>query len=302
MDDDYRDVHRAADAAAPAMARAVVTAFRAIAGNVDPAHLTSALITDGADGAIGVVVVATESEVATRAAVEGPIRDAFADSGRRSVENLVGELRANALGDLEPFAEDPFDLEFEETRPRAASIADELAAVLVVQIDEQMRAAIRHQVELAFLHGVPPRELARRILDEGLGLTARQAGAVDAFRRRLEVAGVDAADVDRRTARYHEAHLRRRATTIARTETLNAANQGQLEAWRQATDAGLISADARREWVATFDDRLDVELCEPMDGVRIPLDQPWVLPNGARVMVPSFSHPNCRCTASLIPA
>src|ERR1017187_1097926 len=40
-----------------------------------------------------------------------------------------------------------------------------------------------------------------------------------------------------------------RAEMIARTETMDAANQGALAAWSEAQDAGLLSADATKVWI-----------------------------------------------------
>ena len=39
--------------------------------------------------------------------------------------------------------------------------------------------------------------------------------------------------------------------------------------------------------------------CEKMTDVETPLGEPWTLPDGRKVMVPTESHPRCRCSAGL---
>ncbi len=87
-----------------------------------------------------------------------------------------------------------------------------------------------------------------------------------------------------------------RAELIARTEVMRASNEGQLEAWDQATDAGLLTGNEQKEWIVTPDDRL-CPICEPMDGVTVPLDDDFDV-DGDKVDAPP-AHPNCRCTVGL---
>lgn len=89
-----------------------------------------------------------------------------------------------------------------------------------------------------------------------------------------------------------------RAENIARTETMRASNQGQLEAWDQATEAGVLTGDEKKEWIVTPDDRL-CPICEPMEGELAPLDGTFDV-DGTRVDGPP-AHPRCRCTVGLRP-
>lgn len=90
-----------------------------------------------------------------------------------------------------------------------------------------------------------------------------------------------------------------RAEVIARTETMRASNEGQQEAWDQATESGLLTGDEKQEWIVTPDDRL-CPICEPMDGVQVGLDELFDV-DGDQVDGPP-AHPNCRCTIGLVAA
>lgn len=87
-----------------------------------------------------------------------------------------------------------------------------------------------------------------------------------------------------------------RAETIARTEVMKASNQGHLEAFTQATESGLLTGNETKEWIVTPDDRL-CPVCEPMDGVNVPLHGTFDV-DGQQIDGPP-AHPNCRCTVAL---
>lgn len=75
---------------------------------------------------------------------------------------------------------------------------------------------------------------------------------------------------------------RDRAEVIARTEIIRAHAEGQLEALDQL---GVEEVGVAVEWATAGDDKV-CELCEPLEGVVMKLDE-------ARGMLPR--HPNCRC-------
>ena len=151
--------------------------------------------------------------------------------------------------------------------------------------------------------------MARALRDE-IGLHSRQQRAVSTFREKLTNQLADrhprwttdrlAEEVNRKTGRYGDALLRYRAEVIARTEIVRAESEGQLTLWKEAKSQGLLDPDRTvRVWITTPDDRLDTELCEPMDGEETGLEEPWTLPDGRAAMVPQDSHPQCRCSAGL---
>lgn len=87
-----------------------------------------------------------------------------------------------------------------------------------------------------------------------------------------------------------------RADTIARTESMRAANEGQQQAWDQAVEAGLLTGNEQQVWIVTPDDRL-CPICEPLDGELADLDGTWNA-DGEDIDGPP-AHPNCRCTVGL---
>ena len=148
---------------------------------------------------------------------------------------------------------------FDVTNPRAVEWIQNHAGETIDGINETTREAIRDVVEAAFEDQFEVTELADKI-EELIG------------------------DAER-------------ADVIARTETMTASNQGQLEAWNQATDAGLLTGDEQKEWIVTPDDRL-CPYCEPLDGQQVPLNGVFKSDLGD-VDAPPL-HPRCRCTIGLV--
>jgi SPP1 gp7 family putative phage head morphogenesis protein len=155
-------------------------------------------------------------------------------------------------------AKDDVGFKFDETNPKATEWASQNAADLVGGITESARDEIKDLVEHAFEEQVSVDDLAKQI-EEVIG---------DANRAEL----------------------------IARTETMRASNEGQLEAWEQATEDGLLAGNEQKEWIVTPDDKL-CPVCEQMDGVIIPLDEDFDV-DGDMIEGPP-AHPNCRCTLGL---
>lgn len=130
-----------------------------------------------------------------------------------------------------------------------------------------------------------------------MGLTESQALAVDNYRRSLIGQGVPEGKALERVKRYASRVHRRRAETIARTETIRAASSGQSLLWQEGIDEDLIEpARTWRVWIVTPDDRL-CAICEPMDGQRVRLDEEFQSAIGPVYTSPL--HPNCRCTVAL---
>jgi hypothetical protein len=199
---------------------------------------------------------------------------------------------------------------FDVTNPEAVRWAQTRAATLVTAVSRETRAAIAQVIARGVLQGVPPIETARA-LRAVIGLTPRQASAVEAFRasllrlrgrpegRAVETAlqrvsnrGLTLDRVRALVARYAERLLGQRAWLIARTETMAALNEGQRQLWGQAREE---LDGMERIWLITDDDRL-CELCEPLDDARAPIDGSY--PEGGGDGPPR--HPNCRCTEALV--
>ena len=205
-------------------------------------------------------------------------------------------------------------VQFDASHAAARSWAEQHAATMVVEVTEAAREAVRNIITAAYTNGVEPRTAARQIMDV-IGLTARDADAVMNLRAALESAGpgtvvkagkvriripadgIDAELIDLRVSQYGARLLRARATNIARTETLAAANAGQTELWRASETAGYLKPGATRVWLTTPDDRICPD-CVGMDGQIRGLNEPFHTPGGQEVDSPPL-HPSCRCATGL---
>lgn len=120
----------------------------------------------------------------------------------------------------------------------------------------------------------------------------------ESIKDEVESAFDDQFDVDELSDRIYELiGDENRAERIARTEVMKASNAGQQNLWDQAVEGGMLSGNEKKEWIVTPDDRL-CAVCEPMDGVVVPMDEPFDV-NGELMLEPPV-HPNCRCTVGLV--
>lgn len=198
-------------------------------------------------------------------------------------------------------------LNFEAVNPRAVAEAARQAANLVRQVSLETKMAIRDVIVRAQQAGLTIRQQTREIR-RLVGLTQRQAAAVFRQVRALEATGLRGKRLQERADRLFQTAVRRRAQTIARTETIRSANLGQQELWRQAADQGLINTNAmQRVWIVTPDDRL-CPFCRPMDGQvvgfeetfisgRVPLQTGGVRHLENTLLPPA--HVGCRCAVGL---
>jgi hypothetical protein len=179
---------------------------------------------------------------------------------------------------------------FDGELPGAVKAAKKRAAKMVTGITKETERAIRNAIATAIKNGTPPLQAAREIR-ELIGLNSAQAQAVLAFREQMKKQGLKQDRIDAAAEKYSTRLLKERSEKIARTEIMDALNAGQHEAWVQAREDGLLSANATKEWIVTPDDLLCAD-CEAMDGVTVPLDE------GFDEGDPPL-HPNCRCTTGI---
>lgn len=145
--------------------------------------------------------------------------------------------------------DDTFNISFDKLSPEAIAYAKEHAAALIDDLSDTTKQDIQ-----------------------------------DAIAAALEGDGIDAAIEDIAAAVGDDA----RAELIARTELMDAANQGALEAMSSAQDAGLLSANATKVWIASPDACDD---CLDLDDEEVALDDDFSSGDDAPP-----AHPNCRCS------
>lgn len=280
-DPEWRTIHGAADSMRREMNRAFL---RSIARTQDA--LTLAAIERALEsGDLAAAEEAIPWDVLERE-FTAEIQPVVAETVRRGGEASIKHLPAAVVAQMR------FDL----LNPRSVDFIRQHTAELVREVIEETRAAIRGVIQRAFEEGMHPRRSARYIR-ELVGLTERQAAAVENLRRRLLRDGASMQRAEEEAAKYSRRLHRNRALNIARTETLRAANEGQNLLWQQGIEEGLILPERTfREWIVTPDDRL-CEFCEPMDGQRVGMNEPFQSELGPVDLPPL--HPGCRCTVAL---
>lgn len=149
--------------------------------------------------------------------------------------------------------------------------------------------------------GISAHQIARKVrqqLKDSFGLNKRQGDALANYRAGLE--GLHSpSTIESMVKIRSEEMLEYRAKMIAVTETRVAANRAQLAAWHAMVQDGVLDPLQKRKWVLGAKDACDA-VCKPMAGKVVGLNEPWILPGGREAMVVSESHPNCRCSQSLV--
>lgn len=306
----YEVAHRIAARMEGPVARAFLAAVERMQSFVDIARLEAALRT----GDVETIYRAGGADLLGQVlANDDALRDALLRTSAATGEASADVLQAAGVG-----------ASFDARHPDVVLYARSQAAKLVVQVSDDQREAIRLVVALAAEQGIgvrtqaraireivgvrpqhaqAPLRLAQEIRDgQAAAATARRLSAVDKaqIRSRIQRGTVTEGFVERMRETYTRRLLNRRALDIARTETLDAANQGQLMSWKQATEQGVLPATARRVFVVTPDDRLrDTHAAVPgMNEGGVGLDEPFDTPLGPRMAPPI--EPNCRCGQGLI--
>jgi len=199
---------------------------------------------------------------------------------------------------------------FDVTNPAAVAHAEAHAAELVTSISAETRQAINKIVQRMFVEGIPPKQAAG-LIKKIVGLTETQANAVVNLHQRIltsegkliyagntpirvPTGGMSAAQLDRVTQKYADRLLRQRAMNIARTETIKAANEGQMGLWRQAQARGELGPNIRHEWIADFSERT-CQVCQGVSGEVVPVGSEFSI----GVTNPP-AHPMCRCSTGLV--
>jgi hypothetical protein len=311
----YKWLHDIADTAAPEIRDAFLKAIEDLRGSLKEAELAKALESGSVDRVLEVLGIDDTLKEALRATILPPLEDVLIDAGR-------GTTAAT-------FPKDgSLQMRFDISNPNVVRYIQNNDLRLIQQVTDDTRGAVRQIVADALQFGGHPRDQARAIR-ELVGLTEKQAAAVENFRNMLEggdraaltrelrdrrfdptldrALGSDAVDnltqdqIDTMVARYRDRMLTMRAETIARTETINAAEAGKQMAWEQAANNGLLTRSKLRQgWLVTPDDRLclicaAIPLLNP-DGV--PLGGYFTTPIGP-VLRPTV-HPQCRCDLYLM--
>lgn len=190
------------------------------------------------------------------------------------------------------------ELKFDVVNPRISKWIKTNTGKRIKDLTTESKKAIDDMVKASFMQGIPPRDAANTIRSS-IGINERQAKALMNYQGGLVKRGIKGEDLARKLSTKKDEYLKYRTNMIARTETANALNAGHLELWNQAADEKLIDPKkSEKEWVAGPGACLD---CKEMNGERVPIDEPWITPDGDPVMEPSQIHPSCNCGMEIHP-
>lgn len=323
---EWRSVHRAADANRATVARTLTSAWSEARADIDLTMLEGAIERgdiERADQIVGAALTAAHSDL--RTAIEARILTTLVDGGQAALRSARsrGSWFRSASGALTLTPRSAtLTMTFDAVNPRALAYAARRAADLIVEIGPDTLAAVRELIGRGMREGIAPRVLAQSIRDS-VGLHSGQVRAVDnlikdlraaqpgatvqrfppragvrdvaGYRARVPKAGASEEWIQRQAERYRSMQHNLRARTIARTETLRAANEGQRELWRQGVDGGQLPATVKRVLIATPDERLRDDH-EDADGQIRGLDEPFDMGDGT---TEPGQATNCRCAQGL---
>lgn len=191
-------------------------------------------------------------------------------------------------------------LQFNTSNPLAVNWASTRTGNLIVEVTTDQVKTVRSVIAEGITSGKNPKVVAREIRDT-IGLHQRYANAVENFRvrefsnlmRQHPRTSIDVLQrrANEKASKYADRLRRSRAKTIARTEMLRAANEGQRQAWQQAVKAGELEVtNAQREYIATLAGH---PICDDQDGILIPWEGEFPVAGDPPI------HPNCGCTFGL---
>ena len=162
---------------------------------------------------------------------------------------------------------------------KAVQAADKFTAKLVREVNEGTKAGIRSYISSGIKDGKSMPKIARE-LRPLIGLTKNQTESIMNYRKLLEDKGkfpkLTQTDINRKVQRYADKTHRRRAATIARTETARAQNIGYVQGLQEV---GVEQVEFSASPGAC-------EICEIKNGDIYSVQE-------ADIIIPV--HPNCRC-------
>jgi SPP1 gp7 family putative phage head morphogenesis protein len=289
-------VHGVADASVAAIKKAFKDSVSS-AGITDPASALALIEQNGARlrealAKVLLRVVVASGQVHARGLPKRTARAAEASFGNGTLVQLHGVHGVVALRSLAPQRPaTSVGMTFDAANPAAVAWARDRAAALVKDITDDQRQSIRDLVAGSLNKDLSRRELVRDIEDV-IGLTSKQGEGLMSLRDELEAEGLSQAEINDEVSARSGEMLDDRAAMIAHTESMAAANQGQLELWDQAVADGWLTGDEQKVWIAT-PDTVVCDDCETLDGETVGLDEEFSMGGDPPL------HPFCRCTVAL---
>ena len=199
-----------------------------------------------------------------------------------------------------PIDGDPLPIEFAIINQLAVQYAAQHSGSLVMEISAAMRESIATIVS-SNVAGTLPRDAVVKLLRSTIPLHSAWAETVTKVYDREYVkqiaAGTDPTRAIERASKVSDVRgerlLQARSKNIARTEAMQAMNEGKFAGWSQQIGDGWMPVDSLKEWQ---EGRSPCKQCAPLVGEIVVWDQPF---SNGQMMPPE--HPSCRCSAILLP-
>jgi len=196
-----------------------------------------------------------------------------------------------------------YEYNFESKDPRAIAWAQTQAGKRIQGITLETQQAVANLIADGLRTKLTREEIIAQ-LRQTVGLDKRQSRALGTFyERRLNKYLEDgmtyeqaAIKAEKEGNKYRVRLVKQRAIRIARTEISAATNAGRYLSWLEADERDLLPIGSKKRWVTARDERT-CDICAPMNGVEID----WEMPFSTGDQMPP-PHPNCRCTAVIVPS
>lgn len=212
-------------------------------------------------------------EETLRAFIEGPLEEAWSGVWVRT-GTLAG-----------PYLPEDFD----------AWRSERAAALLRALLDTQARSSDYAISILGYAGGLgTPEETIRRW---ARALSRAETSRLVRLHQASEAKGVSGRAIVRVVNRLGLRLRDRRAVRIATTEAAAAHNAALFEIVRQALSSGTLDGPITKRWI-THPDDMACDLCRPLDGEAVGLDDPFSDPKAAPLHPPL--HPHCRCVVEYL--
>jgi hypothetical protein len=224
---------------------------------------------------------------------ETPLREAWEVSALRVMLRMRKRTKAKVLKELR--LEEEAALSTQEDL--ALVFLEEQGANLVRQLSAQNRKAMVVVLDQAIREGWSIPKIVNAIKSM-IGLLPKQAKAVANRQASLEAQGWSEKRVASAVKRYGARLLKQRAENIARTETVRALNQGQLQAWKGLAADGNLPVTVKRVWIAAPSERT-CPVCIGLGSLPpVGLNEPFKSSDGVFMAPPA--HPSCRCSMGIV--
>jgi hypothetical protein len=284
----WRQLHAVADRAYPQLRTLWATVFADYQADLDTVAMRAAL-RSGNLLAVERLIAPAWRAVADE--VRLPLQLLLRDTASRSAEAMVPSTEATLGAEIA--------VQFGVVIPQALTAIETYAGTQIVGIGETTLKNVRAVIRSGFEEGRSMTQMMRD-LEAFVGLTPRQAEALEALRQRLLDSGKTRAQAQQAVDRAARRALQLRVEAIARTEAITSASMGQQSLWDSAQRQGTLDPERfRRYWLVTPDDRLCQTVCAPIPGMNpngVGLHEPFQTPIGP-VMFPA-AHPMCRCAVN----